>query len=86
MVSFMSTDAAHRACADDVEVDHAAPRGRDFSGFGRGRHPRGGLVQISDPVIPAPVVGQCSAGAEVTFRLIDADVARGSVLFQMVGE
>ncbi len=34
MVSFMSTDAAHRACADDVEVgDHAAPRGRDFSGL-----------------------------------------------------
>jgi len=43
-------------------------------------------VQISDPVIPAPVVGQCSGSAEVTFRLIDADVARRSVLFQMVGE
>jgi RNB domain/RNase II-type exonuclease C-terminal S1 domain len=44
------------------------------------------LVQISDPATLAPVVGECSAGAEVTVRLTVADLARGSELFQMVGE
>ena len=43
-------------------------------------------MQISDRLTLAPVVRQCSAGAEVTVRLIDADVARCSGRFQKVGE
>jgi hypothetical protein len=43
----------------------------------------GALVQISDPTLLAPMVGECSAGAEVTVRLVEADVAQRSVRFQM---
>jgi hypothetical protein len=46
--------------------------------------PNGALVQISDPSILARVVGECSAGAEVTVGLIEADVVGRSVRFQVV--
>ena len=45
---------------------------------------RFGLVQISDPTILAPVQGECSAGGEVTVRLVEADVAKRSVRLQVV--
>jgi len=43
-----------------------------------------GGLRIVDSAIPAPAVGECSAGAEVTVRLIDGEVATGSVRFQAV--
>jgi VacB/RNase II family 3'-5' exoribonuclease len=44
----------------------------------------GGLVQISDPTILASVEGACSAGEEVVVKLVEADVDRRSVRFQVV--
>jgi len=44
----------------------------------------GALVQISDPAILAPADGVASAGAEVTVKLVEADVVKRSVRFQLV--
>jgi hypothetical protein len=79
-------DSVALACAEAVNA--AALRHRVGETFGgtivdvvRGT----GLVQLRDPLILAPVVGECIAGAEVTVRLVEADVAQRLVRFQVVG-
>jgi hypothetical protein len=44
------------------------------------------LLQIGDPSVLVLVEGECAAGADVTVMLREADVARRSVRFQVVGE
>lgn len=76
-------DAVERTCADAVKAATLRHRvGETFRGSIVDVASDGALVQISDPTILAPVAGRCSAGAEVTVRLIEADVARCSVRFQ----
>ena len=75
--------AVERTCADAVKAATLRHRvGETFRGSIVDVASDGALVQISDPTILAPVAGRCSAGAEVTVRLIEADVARCSVRFQ----
>ena len=63
---------------------HGAPRGETFRGSVVDVTEKGGLVQISDPAILASADGECSAGDEVTAKLIEADVDRRRVQFQVV--
>jgi len=78
--------AVERACTNAVEAAALRHRvGETFRGSVIDVTKNGGLVQISSPTILASVDGECSAGAHVTVRLIEADVARRSVRFQVVG-
>jgi len=78
-------EAVERACADAVTAATMRHRlGETFRGSIVDVTTSGGLVQISDPTILAPVQGECSAGGEVTVRLVEADVAKRSVRFQVV--
>jgi exoribonuclease R len=80
-------DAVERACAGAVAA--AALRHRIGESFGGMIVDVAGglaLVQLRDPLILAPVTGECTAGAEVTVRLVEADVDRRTVRFEVVGE
>jgi exoribonuclease R len=80
-------DAVERACADAVEAAALQHRlGETFQAVVVDVSQHGeASVQISDPPMLAPADGVSSAGAEVMVRLIEADVARRSVRFQVVG-
>ena len=43
------------------------------------------MVQLSDPAILAPADGATSVGMEAMVELVEADVARRSVRFRVVG-
>ena len=78
--------AVERACTDAVEAAAMQHRvGETFRASVVDITKNGGLVQISDPAILALADGASSAGGEVTVRLIEADVAKRSVRFQVVG-
>jgi len=80
-------DAVERACAEAVTAAALRHRvGESFDGMIVDVTGGVGLVQLRDPLILAPVVGECTAGAEVTVRLKEADVARRRVRFEVVGE
>jgi len=77
--------AVERACTDAVEAAAMQHRiGETFRASVVDLTRNGSLVQISDPAILAPADGASSAGAEVTVKLIEADVVRRSVRFQVV--
>ena len=44
----------------------------------------GGLIQIAEPAILAPLTGAAPAGSEVTARLVEADLARRVLRFELV--
>jgi exoribonuclease R len=77
-------DAVERACGDALTAAALRHRvGESFDGTIIDLSGGGGLVQVRDPLVLAPVVGECVPGAEVTVRLVEADVARRSVRFQV---
>jgi exoribonuclease R len=79
-------EAVERSCAAAVTAATLRQRvGETFDGSIVDVSTGGGLVQISDPPILAAVEGECVAGDEVTVELIEADVTRRNVLFQVVG-
>lgn len=79
--------AVERACADGVTAAAMRHRlGETFLGSVVDVTASGGLVQLSDPAILVAVEGECVAGAEVTLKLVEAEVAKRSVRFQVVGE
>ena len=78
-------NAVERECTDAVEAAALQHRvGEIFSASVVDVSQNGGLVQISEPPILARADGALSAGAEVTVRLIEADVAKRTVRFQLV--
>ena len=78
--------AVERACTDAVEAAALQHRvGETFRAAVVDITKNGGLVQISDPAILAPVDGASSAGAEAMVELVEADVAQRKVRFQVVG-
>jgi exoribonuclease R len=79
-------EAVERSCAAAVTAATMRERvGETFGGSIVDVTPGAGLVQISDPPILAAVEGECVAGDEVTVELVEADVARRNVRFQVVG-
>jgi len=79
-------NAMERACTDAVEAAALQHRvGEVFRASVVDVTKNGGLVQISDPAILAPADGASSAGAEAMVELIEADVAKRSVRFRVVG-
>jgi exoribonuclease R len=80
------TNAVERACTDAVEAATLQHRvGETFRASVVDVSQNGGLVQISDPPILAWADGASAAGAEAMVELVEADVARRSVRFQVVG-
>jgi exoribonuclease R len=80
-------DAVERGCAQAVTAAALRHRvGESFGGMIVDVTGGVALVQLRDPLILAPVAGECTAGAEVTVRLMEADVARRRVRFEVVGE
>jgi VacB/RNase II family 3'-5' exoribonuclease len=78
--------AVERACTDAVEAAAMQHRvGETFRALVVDISRNGALVQISDPAILAQADGASSAGAEATVRLIEADVVRRRVRFQVLG-
>jgi exoribonuclease R len=81
-------NAVERACTDAVEAAALQHRiGERFLGTVVDVGKNGGLVQISDPAILAPLAGASAAdtGTETTVELVEAEVVRRSVRFQVVG-
>jgi exoribonuclease R len=79
-------NAMEQACTDAVEAAALQHRvGEVFRASVVDVTKNGGLVQISDPAILAPADGASSAGAEAMVELIEADVAKRSVRFRVVG-
>lgn len=77
-------DAVERACGDALNAAALKHRvGGTFGGTVVDISVGGALVQLRDPLILAPVVGECAPGSEVTVRLVEADLVRRSVLFQV---
>ncbi|MEP7035216.1 MAG: RNB domain-containing ribonuclease [Dermatophilaceae bacterium] len=77
--------AVERACTNAVEAATLQHRiGERFHGTVVDIGKNGGLVQISDPAILAPLAGSSLAGAEVLVELVEADVVRRSVRFKVV--
>ena len=80
-------DAVERGCAQAVTAAALRHRvGESFRGMIVDVTGGVGMVQLRDPLILAPVAGEHAAGAEVTVRLVEADVARRRVRFEVVGE
>ena len=80
--------AVERACTDAVEAASLQDRiGERFHATVVDVGKNGGLVQISDPAILAPLVGgsAADAGTEGMVELVEADVVKRSVRFQVVG-
>jgi exoribonuclease R len=79
--------ALERACTDAVEAAVLQHRvGESFPASVVEVSQNGALVQITDPPILARAEGTSFAGAEVLVRLIEADVARHTVRFEVAGE
>ena len=79
--------AVERAWTDAVEAAALQHRiGDRFQGIVVDVSKDGGLVQISDPAILAPLDGASSVGAgtEATVELTEADVVTRSVRFRAV--
>jgi exoribonuclease R len=72
-----------RACTDAVECAVLAPSvGSQFAGVVVDvHHDGGGLVQIAEPAVLAPVSGPVELGAAITVTLVQADLAARSVRF-----
>ena len=67
--------AVDRASTDAVEVaslQHLV--GETFRAVVVDSRKDGGLIQIAEPAILAPVTGAAPAGSEVTARLVEADL------------
>lgn len=79
-------NAMERACTDAVEAAAMQHRvGETFRASIVDVTSVGGLVQLSDPVILAHADGASFAGAEAMVELVEADVAKRSVRFKVVG-
>ncbi len=77
--------AVERACTNAVESAALQHRvGETFRATIVDVTKNGGLAQISDPAILAPVDGASPAGAEAMVELVEADVARRTVRFRIV--
>jgi VacB/RNase II family 3'-5' exoribonuclease len=80
--------AVERACTDAVEAAVLQHRiGDRFKGTVVDVGKNGGLVQLSDPAILAPLAGASAAdaGTEALVELVEADVVKRIVRFQVVG-
>ena len=78
-------NAMERECTDAVEAAAMQHRvGETFRAMVVDVTKNGGLVQVTDPAILAPVEGASAAGVEVRVQLIEADVARRNVRFRVV--
>jgi VacB/RNase II family 3'-5' exoribonuclease len=78
--------AMERGCTDAVEAAAMQHRvGETFRASVVDVTRNGGLVQISDPSILAPADGASSAGVEAMVELVEADVAKRSVRFRVLG-
>lgn len=81
--------AVERGCADAVEA--AVLRDRvgdtfpasvvDLDGTGERRQ---AVVQVQEPAVLARADGQAELGAAVTVRLVEAEIASGTVRFEIV--
>ena len=77
--------AVERASTDAVEVaslQHLV--GRTFRAVVVDARKDGGLIQIAEPAILAPLTGVAPAGSEVTARLVEADLGRRVLRFELV--
>ena len=77
--------AVDRACTDAVEVaslQHLV--GQTFRAVVVDARKDGGLIQIAEPAILAPLTGPAPAGSEVTARLVEADLGRRVLRFELV--
>jgi exoribonuclease R len=80
------SSAVERACTNAVEAAALQHRiGERFHGTVVDVSKNGGLVQIIAPAILAPIAGASSAGDEALVELVEADVVKRSVRFQVVG-
>ncbi len=78
--------AMERGCTDAVEAAAMQHRiGETFRASVVDVTGDGALVQLSDPAILAPADGATSVGMEAMVELVEADVARRSVRFRVVG-
>ena len=77
--------AVDRASTDAVEVaslQHLV--GQTFRAVVVDARKDGGLIQIAEPAILAPLTGAAPAGSEVTARLVEADLGRRVLRFELV--
>ncbi len=80
-------DTVERAGAEAVAAATLRHRvGETFRGSVVDVAAGGALVQLSDPLMLVRAQGEHPVGADVTVRLVEADVAKGSVRFQVGGE
>ena len=78
--------AMERGCTDAVEAAAMQHRvGETFRASVVDVTSNGAMVQLSDPAILAPADGATSVGMEAMVELVEADVARRSVRFRVVG-
>ncbi len=77
--------AVDRASTDAVEVaslQHLV--GQTFRAVVVDARKDGGLIQIAEPAILAPLTGAAPAGSEVTAQLVEADLGRRVLRFELV--
>jgi exoribonuclease R len=80
--------AVERACTDAVEAAVLERRvGEVFDAVVVDRQERGGVVvQIADPAVGAKATGEADLGDRVRVRLVEADVMRHRVAFEVADE
>ncbi|MCE1180016.1 MAG: RNB domain-containing ribonuclease [Micrococcales bacterium] len=81
-------NAVERACADAVEAAALSGRvGEEFEGsiVDRGREGKGVVVMIAEPAVVAKAIGHAELGDSVRVRLTKAEIATGTVEFEVVG-
>ncbi|GAB3123944.1 RNB domain-containing ribonuclease [Glaciibacter psychrotolerans] len=79
--------AIDRAAVDIVEAAVLSTRiGEVFTATvisaGNGKGPGNGRIQLSDPAVTARCTGEFVAGTRIAARLIEAEIATGTVLFE----
>ena len=77
-----------RACADAMEAAGARDRmGQTFPAIvvdHADNSGRSALVQLQDPAVLARADGEAELGTDVTVRLVEAQIASGTVRFEIV--
>ncbi|MBH0008527.1 RNB domain-containing ribonuclease [Salinibacterium sp. SWN1162] len=74
-----------RSSVDVIEAALLRPRvGDEFEATVVSERGDGGVIQIADPVITARISGTVSAGDTVRVRLVSAEIATGTIEFELV--
>ena len=76
--------AVERACTDAVEAASLRHRvGETFAAVVVDLTDKGSMVQVADPAILAPCTGEVGLGDALRVRLVEADIARRAVRFEV---